>query len=529
MHRRAIGDRLLKPFVTAKPEVRTWEVHTPNIGAGGGVVVNHHQPGGGGGSAAASSSTSTAGGGKDIAVVIASDGIWDVLSNNDVAQIVVASLSPSASNSSAYNAGSGSGGKTDAQRAADRLVRAAWERGSADNLTAMVVDLTRPRYGSVYGTGGATAPTTTATAVSSAGAGLPSHSPGISSPGGGGKGSADGDRIISIGSDSEGAVASSASSGATSGAVSAMAPAAAIERSASALVRSTSLSPSASVPLMTVSVTSPSGSSSDGPGASSAGQAAASGGGGYRPAAITYSGNLVGGEQSPHVKLVPMSSGGNRSASAAAGHSQQQRYHTGDDSGCGSGPGLGSPSTGAAAAPGAGSRRMRDIRAFTFEPEHPQAQQQHLQSSGGDNPSVSSSLQQSFPPTTLADQSLQQGHGLGVIPAAATSAGTSLPPIAGASELLASSLQQEGLRRRDGDGIAAIAVDGPDFDRDGDSGSCAAGSSATSGADSTLELSSAANCHHGLPLPLPLVGGALYQLGRGIQAATGTASGIKRD
>jgi serine/threonine protein phosphatase PrpC len=48
---RAIGDRILKPYVTAKPEIRTW-----NLGA------------------------------SDRCLVLASDGLWDVLSIRDVGE-----------------------------------------------------------------------------------------------------------------------------------------------------------------------------------------------------------------------------------------------------------------------------------------------------------------------------------------------------------------------------------------------------------------------------------------------------------
>lgn len=86
---RAIGDRMLKPWVTARPEVRAWTL-----------------------------------GSNDRFLVLASDGIFDVLGNKDVAEIVTACAS--------------------AQAAADALVEQALYHGSADNVTALVVDLTQP-------------------------------------------------------------------------------------------------------------------------------------------------------------------------------------------------------------------------------------------------------------------------------------------------------------------------------------------------------------------------------------------------
>ena len=84
---RALGDRHLKPFVTAEPEV---------------VEVERHA--------------------DDLAIVMATDGVWDVLSNNEVAACVAASPS--------------------AQEAANQVVDMAYARGSADNITVIVITLT---------------------------------------------------------------------------------------------------------------------------------------------------------------------------------------------------------------------------------------------------------------------------------------------------------------------------------------------------------------------------------------------------
>lgn len=88
---RAIGDRMLKPYVTAEPELRQWRV-TP----------------------------------ADLYLVMASDGLWDVMSNDEVATIVSSMPDP--------------------QFAAQQLVRESLARGSMDNVTCLVIDLQRPQY-----------------------------------------------------------------------------------------------------------------------------------------------------------------------------------------------------------------------------------------------------------------------------------------------------------------------------------------------------------------------------------------------
>ena len=86
---RALGDSALKPFVTARPDVRSWAL-----------------------------------GPNDRYLVLATDGIFDVLANREVGEIVTAA--------------------TGAQAAAEALVEQALLRGSLDNATAMVVDLSQP-------------------------------------------------------------------------------------------------------------------------------------------------------------------------------------------------------------------------------------------------------------------------------------------------------------------------------------------------------------------------------------------------
>ncbi len=90
---RAIGDRMLKPYVISSPEVTRYTV-TPH----------------------------------DQYLVLATDGLWDVLSSTEVASV----LSCLPDNSAAA--------------AAQLLVKEALTRGSTDNITALVVDLTQPQY-----------------------------------------------------------------------------------------------------------------------------------------------------------------------------------------------------------------------------------------------------------------------------------------------------------------------------------------------------------------------------------------------
>jgi len=83
---RAIGDRLLKPLVPGTPE----------------VIAHRIEEG-------------------DAFLILATDGLWDVMSNEEAAARIRACASPHA--------------------AATALVREALVRGSADNVTALVVDL----------------------------------------------------------------------------------------------------------------------------------------------------------------------------------------------------------------------------------------------------------------------------------------------------------------------------------------------------------------------------------------------------
>lgn len=80
---RAFGDKLLKPYVVAEPEIREQEID-----------------------------------GVDF-IIIASDGLWNVLSNKDAVAIVQ--------------------DITDAEAASRKLIEEAYARGSSDNITCVVV------------------------------------------------------------------------------------------------------------------------------------------------------------------------------------------------------------------------------------------------------------------------------------------------------------------------------------------------------------------------------------------------------
>lgn len=87
---RAIGDRVLKRYVTAEPDIADWHLTA-----------------------------------SDRFLVIGSDGLWDVMSNEEVGDLIHKLPHP--------------------QEAARVLVECAYGRGSTDNITALVVDLTSRR------------------------------------------------------------------------------------------------------------------------------------------------------------------------------------------------------------------------------------------------------------------------------------------------------------------------------------------------------------------------------------------------
>ena len=99
---RALGDRALKRYVTAEPEVQT-----------------------------------CARARDDAFLVLASDGLWDVVRNDEVAAMVTTQLA-------SYRGERGAAGTvSDAQLGAERLAYEAYARGSTDNICVLVVDLRR--------------------------------------------------------------------------------------------------------------------------------------------------------------------------------------------------------------------------------------------------------------------------------------------------------------------------------------------------------------------------------------------------
>jgi protein phosphatase 1L len=106
---RAIGDRKLKKYITAEPEIVAREL-TPD----------------------------------DSFLILASDGVWDTMSNQDACNIVLQSSS--------------------VRDAAERIAKAAYEKGSMDNTTALVVDLREYRKAGAGTSGGAATPSGSAAA-----------------------------------------------------------------------------------------------------------------------------------------------------------------------------------------------------------------------------------------------------------------------------------------------------------------------------------------------------------------------------
>ena len=99
---RAIGDHSLRPYVIAEPEV---------------TIVNRHT--------------------SDELLIMASDGLWDVMNNQEACNLAKKCLLRARQR--------GSSRQSAARVAATVLTRAAVDRGSRDNVTVVIVDLTAPR------------------------------------------------------------------------------------------------------------------------------------------------------------------------------------------------------------------------------------------------------------------------------------------------------------------------------------------------------------------------------------------------
>ncbi|CAL9039387.1 unnamed protein product [Musa banksii] len=89
---RAFGDRLLKQFVVADPEIQAW---MPNLQYT--IIVDHSLE----------------------FLILASDGLWDVVTNEEAVAMIQSIEDP--------------------EQAAKRLLHEAYQRGSADNITCVVV------------------------------------------------------------------------------------------------------------------------------------------------------------------------------------------------------------------------------------------------------------------------------------------------------------------------------------------------------------------------------------------------------
>jgi protein phosphatase 2C len=71
----------------------------------------------------------------ELALIIASDGLWDVVPEQTAAQVVVACAERALEDRRSY----GGGANRVAQQAAEKLVELAKAKGSGDNITALVV------------------------------------------------------------------------------------------------------------------------------------------------------------------------------------------------------------------------------------------------------------------------------------------------------------------------------------------------------------------------------------------------------
>jgi serine/threonine protein phosphatase PrpC len=106
---RSFGDRKLKQFVSAEPEIKSWP-------------LSDH----------------------DEFLILASDGVWDVLSSQaavDIVRQAMGNSSNGSGNSDGSPTATGGGTPLDVKGAAERLTNAAYSYHSLDNITSMVIDL----------------------------------------------------------------------------------------------------------------------------------------------------------------------------------------------------------------------------------------------------------------------------------------------------------------------------------------------------------------------------------------------------
>jgi len=98
---RAIGDHCLRPYVIPEPEITVFARHA-----------------------------------KDDIMLLASDGLWDVMTNQEATDLANRSIKRALTK--------GASRKASARVAATVLTKAAVDRGSRDNITVVIIDLSRP-------------------------------------------------------------------------------------------------------------------------------------------------------------------------------------------------------------------------------------------------------------------------------------------------------------------------------------------------------------------------------------------------
>eukprot|EP00879_Flechtneria_rotunda_P006487 GHRR01006816.1.p1 GENE.GHRR01006816.1~~GHRR01006816.1.p1 ORF type:complete len:982 (+),score=374.26 GHRR01006816.1:635-3580(+) len=108
---RAIGDHCLRPYVIPEPEISVFARHA-----------------------------------RDEILLLASDGLWDVLSNQEAADLALRSIKRARDK--------GASRKAAARVAATVLTKAAVDRGSRDNITVVIIDLSPPPVGGDKGCSG---------------------------------------------------------------------------------------------------------------------------------------------------------------------------------------------------------------------------------------------------------------------------------------------------------------------------------------------------------------------------------------
>ena len=111
---RSLGDHGLKEYVTARPHLSETVIDVEDSDS-----EDEDEDGGGGGGGGGGG----AGGDQRQFLIVACDGLWDVVEDQDAVDLVREAVS---------------GGTATRETAAEMLVREALRRGSTDNVTAIV-------------------------------------------------------------------------------------------------------------------------------------------------------------------------------------------------------------------------------------------------------------------------------------------------------------------------------------------------------------------------------------------------------